>query len=365
MCVRVVSATPPSIAIEALVLGGPEVMRVVLVRLRTLRYTTGVAAEQTMASGKSNEDFRRRRLSLVDQDPANLAKAAAAMQVSPAGTSKPKARRLSVSPEMGQKSVVPVSFNPELCGTYSCHGIEPMGATGAKAKINQDRGCVVTPFAEPEDESFLQALFCVYDGHGASGDKASEFTMRKVADLVEQKLTAGIKEPEALRTAFLETDALLKADRTIDAELSGTTAVAMLLRQTGSKREAWLAWVGDSRAVWAQPQPSEKSGYKAQNLTEDQKPDTPAEMARIKQAGGFVSPPEEEWGGPARVWIDAEMTLPGLAMARSIGDHLVKTVGVIADPEVRAGATSMACESLEGRDVSRARRHDAPSCAPS
>ena len=30
MCVRVVSATPPSIAIEALVLGGPEVMRVVL-----------------------------------------------------------------------------------------------------------------------------------------------------------------------------------------------------------------------------------------------------------------------------------------------------------------------------------------------
>ena len=30
MCVRVVSATPPSIAIEALVLGGPEDMRVVL-----------------------------------------------------------------------------------------------------------------------------------------------------------------------------------------------------------------------------------------------------------------------------------------------------------------------------------------------
>jgi hypothetical protein len=40
------------------------------------------------------------------------------------------------------------------------------------------------------------------------------------------------------------------------------------------------------------------------------------------------------------VWIDAEMTLPGLAMARSIGDHLVKTVGVIAEPEVRAGWSS-------------------------
>ena len=29
------------------------------------------------------------------------------------------------------------------------------------------------------------------------------------------------------------------------------------------------------------------------------------------------------------------MTLPGLAMARSIGDHLVKPIGVIAQPEVK------------------------------
>lgn len=50
--------------------------------------------------------------------------------------------------------------------------------------------------------------------------------------------------------------------------------------------------------------------------------------------GGFVSPPEEEWGGPARVWIDKYMERPGLAMSRSVGDHLVKTIGVIAEPEV-------------------------------
>ena len=71
------------------------------------------------------------------------------------------------------------------------------------------------------------------------------------------------------------------------------------------------------------------------DLSEDQKPDTPDEMKRIKKRGGFVSPPEEEWGGPARVWLDANMTLPGLAMARSIGDHLVSAVGVIAEPEVK------------------------------
>ena len=82
-----------------------------------------------MSDGKSKEDFRRRRLSLADQDPAELAKAAAAMQVSPAGAAKPR-RRLSVSPEMGARPAVPVAFPNTLCGTFSCHGIEP-GADAA------------------------------------------------------------------------------------------------------------------------------------------------------------------------------------------------------------------------------------------
>lgn len=46
-------------------------------------------------------------------------------------------------------------------------------------------------------------------------------------------------------------------------------------------------------------------------------------MARITKAGGFVSPPPEP-GLSARVWLDAEFTQVGLAMARSIGDHAVK-----------------------------------------
>ena len=53
-----------------------------------------------------------------------------------------------------------------------------------------------------------------------------------------------------------------------------------------------------------------------------------------------------EWGGPARVWIDATMALPGLAMGRSIGDHLVKTVGVIPDPEVTKYAVKPGDEFL-------------------
>ena len=35
-----------------------------------------------------------------------------------------------------------------------------------------------------------------------------------------------------------------------------------------------------------------------------------------------------------RVWLDKEWSQIGLAMARSIGDHAVKSVGVIAEPVV-------------------------------
>ena len=289
----------------------------------------------------SKDDFRRRRLSVTDQDQMEAQLAAASVSGS-SSTPGQRQRRISISmsPEMGQKPKVALTFPVELVGTFSCHGVEPGRMAGqTHAKINQDRGCVASPFAEPEDGSYKQALFCVYDGHGSQGDKASQFTMDKVIQLLEPLLNDGMREDEALKTAFLRVDDMLKKDRSIDAELSGTTAVVMLLRKTGETLECWVAWCGDSRAVLAKPRGGGRT-YEAEDLSHDQKPDTPAEMARIQAAGGFVSPPETEWGGPARVWIDAEMTLPGLAMARSIGDHLVKTVGVIAEPEVRAGWSS-------------------------
>jgi len=62
-------------------------------------------------------------------------------------------------------------------------------------------------------------------------------------------------------------------------------------------------------------------------------PDTPAERKRIEAHGGFVSEASDTYG-PARVWRGAYGLGPGLAMARSIGDHGVAELGVHAEPEI-------------------------------
>ncbi|CAM9985015.1 unnamed protein product, partial [Hapterophycus canaliculatus] len=111
-----------------------------------------------------------------------------------------------------------------------------------------------------------------------------------------------------------------------EATFSGTTAVSVLMRQDN----LWVANAGDSRAVLAKENGAD---LKAVDLSVDQNPNSPKEQARIEAAGGFVSPPPEP-GLSSRVWLDAAMTQIGLAMARSIGDHAVKSIGVVADPEV-------------------------------
>ena len=67
--------------------------------------------------------------------------------------------------------------------------------------------------------------------------------------------------------------------------------------------------------------------------------------------GGYVSPASPQLG-PPRVWV-AEGQGPGLAMSRSIGDHVCKHVGVIATPEVKrfeltAGVEYRMCLASDG-----------------
>lgn len=117
---------------------------------------------------------------------------------------------------------------------------------------------------------------------------------------------------------------------------SGTTACVVLLR----KNKLYISNCGDSRAVLARcttpkigDEPLTVDNLSTIPLSVDQNPDSPGEQERILSAGGYVSPPPEP-GLSSRVWLDVAHTQIGLAMARSIGDHAVKGVGVIAEPVV-------------------------------
>ena len=239
----------------------------------------------------------------------------------------PKRRASYQSPEVTLPDVAgPGNVNPlpsHVVGTYSNHGIKPGPYGKPSAKINQDRGFITYPLCGDK----TMCLMAVYDGHGSNGELVSEFVMVKVPDLLEEN-------PERLRTDPVSslTDAFEKSDKAlldsnIPSSVSGSTGIAVLMH--GSKYYA--ANVGDSRAVLARK--AADGTYKTVDLSIDQKPDTPAEQQRILASGGYVSPESPQFG-PARVWLRPGEG-PGLAMARSLGDHVCKQVGVIATPEVR------------------------------
>ena len=155
------------------------------------------------------------------------------------------------------------------------------------AKINQDRGCIVYPFKPTDNGTYCksQALFCLRrprrqrrQGLALRDDEAAG--VFGAVELPETDVSKAMKE------AFLKTDDALRKDKTIDAELSGTTAVVILVRlMADGVIQHWTAWTGDLRAVIAH-----KNGGASthRDLSDDQKPDTPAEQARITRAGGFV-----------------------------------------------------------------------------
>lgn len=89
--------------------------------------------------------------------------------------SKEISGRLSTS----RRSSTP--FDRARIGTHTRHGLMPGPRGFSAAKINQDRGVVCWPF----NGSYNQALLCVFDGHGSKGERASEFCMKTIPELLE------------------------------------------------------------------------------------------------------------------------------------------------------------------------------------
>lgn len=187
-------------------------------------------------------------------------------------------RRLSVyggSAEDAQPSEV---VSPIIsCGARTMGGFEPVPG-GSVAKINQDRGLAIHPFLDDE----RCGVFGVYDGHGRSGERVSEFVLQNLpGELTGRKEQLETDAPGALTDAYVTVDSDL--GRSVDASVSGTTAVTVLIKEN----HCWMANSGDSRAIVLRKVPG---GLRAVDLTRDHKPDSPAEMQRILRMGGHVTP---------------------------------------------------------------------------
>lgn len=176
-------------------------------------------------------------------------------------------------------------------------------------------------------------LVCVVDGHGLHGHVVAARCVQTMPYFLLQAWdNAGqVKEghmDKALTHAFdsAHRECLAHAQRNQwDVNASGATAVAALW--TGDK--VWMAHVGDARCALGTRQ--EK---KVEFETEDHKPYSAAERRRIERCGGEVREQSFKDGFVShRIYVPGE-AFPGLMMARSLGDQLLKDYGVIALPAV-------------------------------
>ena len=70
-------------------------------------------------------------------------------------------------------------FDRSRIGVHTKHGLRPGPRGQSAAKINQDRGVVCWPY----NNSFNQALLCIFDGHGRNGEKVSEYCTTTVPEV--------------------------------------------------------------------------------------------------------------------------------------------------------------------------------------
>ncbi|KAL7690071.1 putative PPM-type phosphatase domain, protein phosphatase 2C family [Plasmopara halstedii] len=249
--------------------------------------------------------------------------------------------------------------SPELTGTrdggYKSRNGRLQWGTRCRAgndslrrrKENQDAFCVCDVLAGDADATLLS----VFDGHGPQGAFVSHFVREQYHQAVAKTYAAlvspscwradGHDRHDAMRDTerkgeSIECDIITEVFRQasqivteilnaseIDISVSGTTAVSILVRKT----DLFIANIGDSRAVVAKFS-DEQQCYRLHCETKDHKPDVPEECTRIKMHNGRVF----DWGS-CRVWLQ-DVDMPGLAMSRSFGDSVAKTVGVIAEPDV-------------------------------
>jgi len=218
-------------------------------------------------------------------------------------------------------------------------------------KRNQDavicRECLRTGIKNAEQ--VIIHFFGVADGHGVVGHYVSNFVTQELPIECENRLLK-IKHVEELNDNRISdilhdsimrvSDRLEKSD--IEIEHSGTTLCCSLIYDN----MIYTANVGDSQAMIVQ---MKSDGIRSVvDLNELHKPESKKEKRRIERYGGVVAKLPDlpfEDAGPYRVW-NKDMTGPGLAMSRSLGDGEAHDLGVSSVPTIDARPLSPDCKYI-------------------
>ena len=205
----------------------------------------------------------------------------------------------------------------------------------------------------------------VCDGHGDYGHFISDYLIKHlpknlfnsysdfIKDLEEKHHSIPITQIKNIfEKSFSKTDLDLNSlcdslnklsnsgeipiENIFNCEYSGSTCVSLLLPSINSK-EAYIANVGDSRAIIVKEEKSSQGDkWTFKQLSRDHKPTEEDEYQRIIEADGEIEAIEDDdgnWTGPLRVWEKGSEG-PGLAMTRSLGDKVGKKIGVCCTPEI-------------------------------
>lgn len=189
------------------------------------------------------------------------------------------------------------------------------------------------PESPNQDDFFILrvddwGLYGVFDGHGPYGHDVSGFVHETLPGLLIRDGSFQTDPLKAFTNGYKRVHQLCEQASQkgrFDASLSGTTCTTVVHRD----KKLHMAHVGDSRSVLCKKVDGK---YVATDLTDDQKPELPAEKKRIHANGGEVKRLEGDI--PHRVFLKGKL-YPGLAMSRSIGDLVGQSAGVSHLPEVK------------------------------
>lgn len=185
-------------------------------------------------------------------------------------------------------------------------------------------------------ETATCVFFGVFDGHG--GSACAEYAHAHLAKNVLARLrdrTKTASDEAALRTAlsggFKQTEHNFLQHARKVGDVSGTTACTMTVfgPDEQMRLRLFMANAGDSRAVLG------KAGGGFLRLTEDHKPNLPAEKKRIELEGGGVAEVRGVWRCILPQKKQLTSNIVGLAVSRSLGDKDFKNPNLVSpDPDI-------------------------------